>query len=452
MAWISITQAQPPLLLIHLLDTHFEGFLRIPDPQGDVTIHFRQGLPVIAESHNPEHMGMSTGQLLLTLFSPTVEKIEMETITVSGGTPLNPLPWIRKGLREKYDLLRLEKETHELTRCRFMASPKLASSITHFEFTEQEMEIVQKLSESRTLNELRTISTLPLKEILVVLYSLAACRMLQLTQKNTQTGSFETTPTVTTSSYNIEDTHNPDARELQDLLQQLVNNNPFERMGLPITASITDIESKFKELAKKLHPDTLARKNLLHMAKEAQDAFSRLTEAYNLLKDEQTREQYRKTSTSNEDTSEVRRVLEAEMLYQKGMIHYRRREYDLAEKSFLEARQKHEDGSHLAMWAWIRYINPANDKKAVRDEVKAALQQAIQLTPREADFYFYLGKVCADMDQIATARQYFTRAVELNNNHIEAARELRLLERHKKNTSNPISHVTGTFLNLFKKK
>lgn len=452
MAWIPISQAQPPLLLIHLLDTHFEGFLRIPDPQGDVTIYFRQGLPVIAESHNPAHMGMSTGQLLLALFSPTVEKIEMETITVSGGTPLNPLPWIRQGLREKYDLVRLENETHELARCRFMTSPKLASSITHFEFTEQEMEIVQKLSESRTLNELRTMSTLPLKEILVVLYCLAACRMLQLTQQTAQTGSFEAASKATTPSNNIEDTHNPDAQELQNLLQQLANNNPFERMGLPITASITDIESKFKELAKKLHPDTLTRKNIAHMAKDAQDAFARLTEAYEMLKDEQTREQYRKPNASKEDVAEVRRVLEAEMLYQKGMIHYRRREYDLAEQAFLEAREKHEDGSHLAMWAWIRYINPANDKKVVRDEVKAALQKAVQLTPREADFYFYLGKVCADMDQIATARQYFTRAVELNNNHIEAARELRLLERRQKNISNPISHVTGAFLNLFKKK
>ncbi len=451
MPWTPISQAQPPLLLIHLLDTHFEGFVRVPDAQGDVIIHFRNGVPVKAESQNPAMSGYSTEQLLLSLFSPSVEKVEIEKIAVSGGTPVNPLPWIRRGLREKYDLVRLENETRELSKSRFMASPKLASCAGHFEFTEQEMEIVGQLSEPRTIPELRAGSTLPFKEILVVLYCLAACRLLQPVREGAATGSFA--PPAPSADSAPAGAENPEAvREMQELLQQLAAENPFERLGLPVTAQTAEIEARFKELVKKLHPDTLARKGISHMAQSAQEAFARLTEGYNLLKDEATREKYRKPEKQQEDMAEVRRVLEAEMLYQKGIIHYRRKEYDLAEQAFLEARQKHEDGSHLAMWAWIRYINPGNDKKAVRDEVKAALQKAIQLTPREADFYYYLGKVCADMDQIATARQYFVRAVEINNEHIEAARELRLLERRQKNASNPIAHATGTFLNLFKKK
>lgn len=449
MPWTSISQAQPPLLLIHLLDTHFEGFVRIPDPQGDVTIHFRQGLPVRAECQNPATAGWSTGQLLLALFAPAVEKIEIEKMSITGGSPVNPLPWIRKGLIEKYDLARLEHETRELAKCRFTASPKLDSCLTHFEFSDQEMELVRNLSEPHTIAELRAASSLSFKEILVVLYCLAACRMLQPVREGSQTGTIPASPAPAKET--AENAQNPEEKELQNLLQQLSASNPFERLGLPFTATMEEIDARFKELAKKLHPDTIARKGLSSMLQAAQEAFSRLTEAYDLLKNEQTREKYRK-SESKEDDSEVRRVLEAEMLYQKGIIHYRRREYDLAEQAFLEARQKHEDGSHLAMWAWLRYINPGNDKKAVREEVKAALQKAVQLTPREADFYFYLGKVCADMDQIASARQYFIRAVELNNDHIEAARELRLLERRQKNASNPIAQATGTFLNMFKKK
>jgi len=215
---------------------------------------------------------------------------------------------------------------------------------------------------------------------------------------------------------------------------------------------VEDIDARFRELARKFHPDTLARKELSEFVAEAQDVFAKLTEAYNLLKDDAERERYRKPAESKEDLAEVRRVLEAEVLYQKGIIHFRRKEYGLAEQMFLEARKKNEDGSHLAMWAWLRFLNPENDRKAVREEVKIALQKAIQLTPREADFYFYLGKVCLDMEQIASARQYFNKAVEINSEHIEAARELRMLERRARHAANPIAHATGSFLNLFKKK
>jgi tetratricopeptide (TPR) repeat protein len=456
MAWYPVTQVPPPLLLIHLLDSRFEGFLRVPDPQGDLTVHFRAGLPVRSDCPNPALVGASVGEHLLELFAASVERVQIEPMTVPAGEGVNPLPWIRRGLRERYDLLRLEAETKELTRCRIGVSSKLDAFVNHFEFTPPELELIRSIkTQPDTITQLRASSPLSFKEILALLYCLASCRLLQASPAEGGTGKCpETGPQAVVDAPPAPPAP-PESEalaELRRLQAALADENPFTRLGLPLTANYDEIDARFKELARLLHPDSLTRRGLGDHVDEAQAAFARLTEAYDQLKDATTREKYRKPSQTREEEAEVRRVLEAEVCYQKGIIHFRRKEYTLAEQMFFEARQKNEDGSHIAMWAWLRYLNPENDRLAVRDEVKAALQKAIQLTPREADFYFYLGKVCLDMDQLASARQYFVKAVEIDAEHIEAARELRLIERRAKNAASPLARTTGSFLNLFKKK
>jgi curved DNA-binding protein CbpA len=310
-----------------------------------------------------------------------------------------------------------------------------------------------------TVTHLRSSSPLSFKDILALLYCLASCRLLQAVPLEGDAGAGKCpdpgrAPDAgpTTAPAPQAPPESPPLAELRRLQAALKDENPFVRLGLPLTANYDEIEARFKELARLLHPDSLTRRGLGDHVDEAQAAFARLTEAYEQLKDATIRERFRKPAQTREEEAEVRRVLEAEVCYQKGIIHFRRKEYTLAEAMFLEARGKNEDGSHLAMWAWLRYLNPENDRLAVRDEVKAALQKAIQLTPREADFYFYLGKVCLDMDQLASARQYFVKAVEINAEHIEAARELRMIERRAKNAASPLARTTGSFLNLFKKK
>lgn len=460
MAWYPVSKVPPPLLLIHLLDSRFEGFLRVPDPRGDLTVHFRQGLPVRAECPDPALAGTGVGEHLLELFSGTFEQVQIEPMTVPSGEGVNPLPWIRRGLRERYDLLRLEAETRELARCRIGVSPRLDSFVEHFAFTKPELDLIRGLQTTpSTVTQLRSSSPLSFKEILALLYSLASCRLLQAVPQEGENAARNCQDPANGAGIGDTAAAAPPAppesealSELRRLQAALHDENPFVRLGLPLTANYDEVDARFKELARLLHPDSLSRRGLGDHVDEAQAAFARLTEAYDQLKDASTREKYRKPAQTREEEAEVRRVLEAEVCYQKGIIHFRRREYTLAEQMFLEARGKNEDGSHLALWAWVRYLNPENDRRAVRDEVKAALQKAIQLTPREADFYFYLGKVCLDMDQIASARQYFVKAVEINAEHIEAARELRLIERRAKNAASPLARTTGSFLNLFKKK
>ncbi len=452
MTWYPVSQVPPPLLLIHLLDSRFEGFLRLPDPAGDLIIQFHQGLAVRHESPSPSFQGGDTGKALLRLFCPEITRVEMDKANIEPGNGINPLPLIREGLQECYSLERLENETRELAAACIRICPRLDSLMSHFRFTEPDTQLIDYLRKTPAcITELRQKTQIPLKDILSLLYTLASCRLLEAEKKPEETCPQNPPPATSRVPEGLDPQAAGELAELQNLSKTLELSNPFARLGLPVEATPAEITARFKDLVRRFHPDTLAKKGLSGYAAEADAAFRKLTEAYNLLSDEKTREEARKPQITQAEQAEVRRVLEAEMLYQKGIIAFRRKEYDLSESLFLEAIQKNEDGSHLAMWAWVRYINPHNDRLAVREEVKQALLKAITLTPREADFYFYLGKVCLDMEQIASARQYFTRAVEIDREHLEASRELRLLEKRSRH-ANPLATVTGSFKNIFNKK
>jgi len=180
MAWYPVSQVPPPLLLIHLLDSRFEGFLRVPDARGDLTVHFRQGLPVRSECQNPALAAGTVGDHLLELFSSGIEQFQIETMSIPPGDGLNPLPWIRRGLRERYDLARLEHETRELARSRITTSPRLDAAVDHFDLTPPELEILRQLKAAPcTITQLRGASALSFKDILSLLYTLASCRLLQ---------------------------------------------------------------------------------------------------------------------------------------------------------------------------------------------------------------------------------------------------------------------------------
>ena len=119
------------------------------------------------------------------------------------------------------------------------------------------------------------------------------------------------------------------------------------------------------------------------------------------------------------------------MLYEViTLIHFRRKEYTEAEEHMKTAvKNAPDDGTYLGFWAWITYINPANNKDAIRDSIKRALTEAVELNKREATLHYYLGKVLLDAGQKGSAIQHLKRAVEINPNYIEASRELRMIER-----------------------
>ena len=92
------------------------------------------------------------------------------------------------------------------------------------------------------------------------------------------------------------------------------------------------------------------------------------------------------------------------------------------------------EGEFHAFCGWTLFLVQREDPQA-RAAAIEQLERAQKLAPRSPTGYYYLGqlrKACGEADQ---AGKMFRKVLELRPEHVEASRELRLLQRRRKETS-----------------
>jgi curved DNA-binding protein CbpA len=443
MAYYNFTQFPPGKLLIKLLNKKFTGFIQLKDDTGWLKIYFVSGMAVKRESDGFEKSGSSLEDALLSLFSPIHSGFNMENSDPADGDPITPLCVIKKGISLHYTKGRLIKEAKELIKLKLALAPGFDPYIPYFEFTlkeEQFLKVIQSMDV--TPRELADKTSSQVFEALSFLYALACTNMIVEgkcidTSSDLDGLSEEACATMV---------------ELREDIEKMKSEDLFERFAVSTDVTTKEVDKIFRDKARKFHPDIFSKKGLSDFKKEAEVYFEKLTETYNILHDEKERKKLTKETISKEEQEGVRKILEAEMAYQKGMIFFRRKSWKEAEEQMkIAVTNSPDDGSYLGLWAWITYCNPANNKDAIRDSIKKALIESVELTKREANLHYYLGKVLADGDQFVSAKQHLTRAVTINPEHIEAAREMRLMDK-KKIRDNSLFGKTGAFSKIFKKK
>ncbi len=443
MASYTFQQMPPGKLLIQLLEKKFTGYLSLRSGRGILRVGFHGGRPVTTESQGAAVTGGSVREGLLQLFVDVAGSFEMEQGQVPPGQGISPLAVIREGVLTHYSKERLIGEAKELLKGPLTFVAGYDAYLPLYQFGEEDLAVVRELAEKPgSVRDLAERTGLALHHVIAVLYILALSRLITL-------------HTTAEPAVAPEDQLSPEARNLLDELKKaslaMQSENVFARFGVAPTVTTEEVERIFKERARTFHPDIMQRKGLGAYVDLASAYFEKLTESYKILHDPRERERLRQAPASKEEEDNVRKVLEAEMSYQKALIHFRRKEYTEAEEHMKTAvKNAPDDGTYLGFWAWITYINPANNKDAIRDSIKRALIEAVELNKREATLHYYLGKVLLDAGQKGSAIQHLKRAVEINPNYIEASRELRMIERNR--TRENLITKTGTFLNIFKKK
>jgi tetratricopeptide (TPR) repeat protein len=221
----------------------------------------------------------------------------------------------------------------------------------------------------------------------------------------------------------------------------------YQLLGVARDAAPSAIRSAYFALAKKLHPDRVRGVGLSEYALPAQHLFASINGAFNAIGTPEKRALYDATLASGgtgdktRDQAEVEkqvvRLLSAEEHFLHGERALRLQQFDKALEEFREAVQKNSDEAmHHASLGWALWC-AAKDKKAVRNEVDAALRHAIELSPACVPAYFYRGQIAAACGQEESALGFFHKVVALEPSHREAELQVRLLQsrKHRKDTS-----------------
>ncbi len=220
--------------------------------------------------------------------------------------------------------------------------------------------------------------------------------------------------------------------ELHQRLQDHENQTHFEVLGIEQNANAEDVRNAFLALAKRFHPDRYpADGNLRDLAA---DVFAGISRAHEVLSDPAARRDYvqaLKRGGGKEPDAGVAQMLTAETQFQKGEAHFRKREYGEALEQFRWALELNPDeGEFHAYYGWAFYLHHRDDDKA-QITAQEHLDRAQQLSPNSPTGYYLMGlfrKACGDP---RAAERMFKKTLELSPSHMEANREIRLLNMRK---------------------
>ncbi len=212
----------------------------------------------------------------------------------------------------------------------------------------------------------------------------------------------------------------------------------FHLLGVTQETPPEQVRAAYFEVARQLHPDRITATGLEDIRARAQKLFAQINAAFGVLSHPKKRAEYVQTLRAGgsaaikakEDEAEAAasKLFAAEDHFRAGEMALRRNQLDAAIAEFQKALALNpEEAEHHAMLAWAQWC-AAPDKVAAAKPARAALDKAVQISPKNPLAHVLLGKIARSIDEDDAAVRHFKRALELSPHHGEASSELRIVE------------------------
>ena len=375
--------------------------------------------------------------------------------------PIHPYPVIMAGLRTYGDRLNIEPMLAPLKKG-FLSINDDMTTIRSFRLNGKEKQVVGLLlSGPRPYPEITESGIWDSKVAKYLLYAMLITKQLIIHEEHPGANPTGTVKGLSTVPPAPKTQGDPKLDALRDTLtgkaSQIGTQNYYEMLGLPENADIEDIRKAFFIMAKTFHPDRIPKSLKEELDETIQYLFSNLSEAHSVLSDPASREAYdriiKKPTESTDDgldmsqQREIRDALEAENLFQRALVFYKKRELDKARELVDRARiLSSKEGEYLALAAHLDALQrpPASDMS----DLERKLRHASKSCPNSERVTFYLADVLKRSGKISEAKHQYKRTLDINPHNIEAAREVRLIEMRSKRSSD--KSKSGFLKKLFK--
>ncbi|NPC85894.1 DnaJ domain-containing protein, partial [Pyxidicoccus fallax] len=220
---------------------------------------------------------------------------------------------------------------------------------------------------------------------------------------------------------------------LRQLATAMKQQNHFQRLALTEQTNSAAVKVAYFRLAKLYHPDTLPPGAPPELEKLKAEVFAYIGDAYRTLTDDKSRAAYIEELKSGGAGSEVdvNSILMAEELFQKSCILVKARKFPEAVKMLDEAIKLNAEEAEFYAWRGYARFFMAADKKAAQPEAFREIQNAIKRNERCAPAHYFLGVIAKLCGDAPGALKHFKRTVELQPDHIDAQREIRMASQKK---------------------
>ena len=237
-------------------------------------------------------------------------------------------------------------------------------------------------------------------------------------------------------------------------------DNVFEVLSMSHESEVEDFRSTYFRLARMLHPDRVGDSNP-ELQKSAAEAFDRARAAWEIVKDDELREEtiarviYGKKTEEEEAMEEVQELLAIEKSFDRGLAQFRAGRIVQAHEMFskvIELSARHPDFEvpefriYLGYCLW-RLNHERDDDEA--DRGVEMIQGAMNKAQNHQEGWVLLSRIVRERGHPDKAKRFVIRALKLNPENKDALRELERIRREL----NPDEYKKkGFFGRLFSRK
>jgi tetratricopeptide (TPR) repeat protein len=215
---------------------------------------------------------------------------------------------------------------------------------------------------------------------------------------------------------------------LSALLEKLTAADHFEAIGVERKgATAAEAKRNFFVLAKELHPDTVADPALAELKSVKERLFARINEAAQVVGDDKRRKEYEDELEGKKNSVDVARIFAAEENFQRAEIMIKARKYQEGLELIEKAISMNDQEAEFYAWRGYAKFLLAQDRKSVYEQTAADCKKAIKMVDKCVPAHLFLGHMSKVVGDLKLAKRCYQKVLELEPNHIEAQRELRLM-------------------------
>jgi curved DNA-binding protein CbpA len=224
--------------------------------------------------------------------------------------------------------------------------------------------------------------------------------------------------------------------EIDERTAKLGGANYYEMLGVERDAPVAAIQAAFFQLAKRWHPDRLPA-DVGDRREAALRIFSRMSEAHQVLSNEEQRKEYERLmhegGASSDEQEIVQKVLRAATAFQKAEVLFRRGNAEEALKHAQTAAENDpEQAEYIALYAEL--ISQDKERAGDFKEVLKMVNEAKRIQPQNRKVRFYRARILQRAGQAEQAYREFRAIADEDPHNVDAAREVRLYEMRKGKT------------------
>lgn len=240
--------------------------------------------------------------------------------------------------------------------------------------------------------------------------------------------------------------------EILQRAEVVQSQNYYEVLGVKPPVESHVVQAAFLQLAKRWHPDKLPSE-LRDLKPLANKVFARMAEAHQVLSDPTHRAGYDRhlqdPNAAEDEQQVVERALLAVSAFQRAEVYSRKADWANAERLSRQAMEADpEQPEYGALWAWIIVKGGQRSPGEPVDDLLDLLNRAVRAAKDNVRVRLYRAHVLKWAGRTSAAMRDYRAVVELEPNHIEAQRELRLYRMRSESSETSQEGLLGK---LFKK-